>query len=461
MAVYADANATTAMPPEVIDAWVGAANLGDPLEGREETRQQVEALLEDFQQQTEELSGLRPGDFRLIHVSSAAEANVAIIEACVDAFWRTASQMPHVVVGATEPPSILQCVYRLQRSRRCRVSYATVDVTVGAPTPEIVQGCLRPNTCLVSISGAEALTGGLANLQKIGLACYTETNSARRGHVGAAARAAGRPERRRIPLHSDLSLFYPRTTTSLDALTLDAFSVSAHHMQGPPGFGFLAVRNGFVEGYGLQALVPGRMLNLPGLAASCAAHRLSLEDRGGKNARLAECIAGVVAVLGTVFRLHAYPGYPKESGAPNRGPRLKPPPELKRLAAACKGGEVLRTREVELGLVECGPADPSEGPVVVLLGPPPARRLPNTLLLAVWGVEFSGAELQAALQKSDPPVVARGYGEGDAMTLWALQIPRCLHGCVLRLSLADGTTKKLAQGLVTSLVASIKALAGR
>jgi cysteine sulfinate desulfinase/cysteine desulfurase-like protein len=434
--IYADANSTTSMPPEVVEAWTGAINRGDPLEAGRRAREATEKLLEQFQEQTESLSGLAAGEFRIIHVSSAAEANVAIIEACVSAYWRSSGRSPHVVVGAAEPYSILSCVQRLYASRRCTVSYAAIDVTAGAPTPDSVLTCIRQNTCLVTVSGANAHTGALAHLQKIGLICYAEASAARRGH---------KAERRRIPLHSDLSLFYPRTTTPLEMLMLDAFSISAHHMHAPPGFGCLAVREGLVQGYGLQAIVSGRMLNLPGLAATCIAQRLSLENRGYKNAQLAECVGGIVSVLQSMCHTCSYPG----------GPRL--PPELKKLATAHKKeGHSIKAIESGLGLTNCEPSEPT----IVFLGPPPARRLPNTILFAVWGVDFSGSELQGALEEGDPPVIARGFGKEDQAVLSALQIPSCLHRCILRVSLPDGTSKKIAQGLVSCLVGTIASLTG-
>lgn len=393
----ADANATTPMPAEVLAAWAAAANRGHPTDGPPDTARATEKLLGRFQAQVERRSGLAAGEFRLVFTSGAAEANTLVIEASVAAWGRLAAGKPHLVVGATDPPSVLLCAERLRGEGRCMLSYARADPAAGAPTAQTVREVIRDNTCLVSVAGANAFTGALADLRSIGAACF-----------------AGR---RRVPFHSDLSLLLPRSASSPEDLSLDAFSVSAHLMHGPPGFGFLALRESFAETYALRALVAGRLLNVPGLAATSVAYAYTLDARGEKNARLRAYAGGIAAVLATAFDF-----YDAARPLPDDPPPLPP------------GGRR-----------------------VVLCGPPPARRLPNTLLLAVQGAG-SAAQLHAALAAggpATPPVCVRAVH--DAGALRCLHVPAALHACVIRVSLPDSATKKIAQDIAQALVLAIQA----
>jgi len=155
-------------------------------------------------------------------------------------------------------------------------------------------------------------------------------------------------------------------------------------------------------------------------------------------------MTGILTVLAHVYDLRAYPGSKDH----------KPPDALKPLASA-HAKDPFTLTELEKN---CQPLVVPDRVTLVLLGGPETRRVPGTALIAVWGVKFTGDELQAALQHGETPVVARCFGLWDTSALRALQIPLCLQGCLLRLTLPDGTTKSMAKGLVKQLVTTIQRL---
>lgn len=439
MPVYADANSTTPMPPEVVEAWTAALNRGDPFEGSKAAADASRTLLNRFLRQFERDSDLRKDQFRFLFTSGAAESNISILNTCVSSYYAVTGNKPHVVVGAAEPSSIRDYVCQLSSGGRCTYSYAIVDPAEGAPTAATVKAVLRTYTCLVMVSAANPVTGALANLKAIGQECYVDTVAIRRGHPTS---------KRRVPLHSDISALFARSIVTPNELLIDSYSISAHMMHGPPGFGLLAIRNSLVASYELRALVSGRMLNVPALAATCAAHKYVVADRSGKNKALEQNLGGILKVLEDIFAVHSFPN--------------APPPDFAKIAKATLGCKTTQAA------IDSDPDHPSaalgqgQKIQIVWFGPPAEKRLPNTLLFAVRypckAKHPTGLQLHAAIEAEG--VVCRTFSKPEYdRLLQTLRIPRALRGCLIRLSLLDSADKKIAQKVAVALVRAIKGVA--
>lgn len=431
--VFADANGSTPMPPQVIDAWVAASNRGDPLDGSFAVAEETQKLLARFRKQIERESGLDADDFRFVFTSGVAEANILMLDSCVNALRAAGHNTPHVIIGAAEADSIRNYAEQLSAQRRCRLSYAIIDPETGTPTPETIRALVRSDTCLITVAAANPLTGALTNLPEIAKVCFTDTFATFRGAEN---------KKRRIPLHTDASALFARSLLYPNELNVDAYSVSFHLMHGPPGFGFLALRNSLAEDYHLQSLISGRPLNLPALAASRVAHQYTLEDRSKKNADLAYNISGIERALRGLEDTFVCFDYPEA-----------PPPYLEKCAEAAKSKQ---SQSAADALVPTDLPTPEKPEVIFLCPAPVKRRLPNTLLFAIR--ESSGrsaVDLQKVLEE-EHKVLCRGYRKGNRQLL-ALRVPSVLHANVIRISLPDGISKKAAQAVVRALVHAVKA----
>ena len=425
--VYADANSTTAMPPEVVQAWVGAVNRGDPLDGSAAVAKSTQRLLDKFRKQIDLESGLDADDFRYVFTSGAAEANILMLETCANAFRKKTKRKPHFVIGNAEPNSIRNYLEQMREQERCWFSYATTDPVAGVPTAETIQRVLHRNTCLVTISAANPLTGALANLPEIERACRVETFSQPK---------SGSTQMRRVALHTDASVLFARSLLYPNTLGIDAYSVSFHKLHGPPGFGFLALRKEFVESYKLQALISGRMLNLPGLAAAKVAHTYTLTDREEKNRQLAKCTSGIKRTLRAVLKCYDFPS--------------TAPLGYEEAASAARQGE--SHWEIEKLFGENPPPWPTEAEVI-FVGPGELQTLPNTILMALRTPSKKTSEqIQQELESVDKVLVHACAPDVWGSQLRALRVPSKFMDHMIRVSLPDSTTVEDARTIAKALV---------
>lgn len=422
--IYADVGSTVPMHTAAVEAWTKSVGQGHPLYASAKVAEQTEKTLARFQRAFEKECNLAHEEFRLIFTSGAAEANTLMVHSCVRAAFLKNRKRAHVVIGAGEDESIHSAARQLASVGLCTFSYAPVELT-GAVAAESLEAVMRPNTCLVSITASDSLTGSMADLRKLGNHCWV---------VGESAQ--GKPERRRVPFHSDVTHLFALSSISPNDLNLDAFSVSAHHFGGPVGFGILAVRESLVRGYGLRSLISGRILNAPALVATKAAFRVMHDDRSRKNQELLWYTSAIEKVLRGSFEVFDYPS--------------NPPPDLVKCERASKA-MVKSQREINAALAE----EPYLPPVpqIIMLGAPSAKRLPNTVAFAVRGPRsVTASEMQKALEAKN--VICRVF---DGQQLEDRRIPGSLR-CIVRLTLIDDLSKKLAKALALALDTTVKAV---
>jgi cysteine desulfurase len=215
----------------------------------------------------------------VIFTSGATEANNLAIKGIALADGRDARAV-RVVLSAVEHISVVNACRELERAGASLV-VLPVDGE-GRVDLEALRTALRQETTLVTIGAASPEIGTLQPLVE----------------VGRLTRAAG------VPLHVDAVGALGRVPLGVEALGIDALTLSGNDIYGPPGSGALWVRPDLklrpqVVGGGQELGHRSGTENLPALVGlGVAAELIRNEAAHGENARVAalrdRLLAGVV-----------------------------------------------------------------------------------------------------------------------------------------------------------------------
>jgi len=431
--IYLDSNTTTAMPPNVVDAVIQWMNRGSPSAEYASARE-ARKVMQRFRQYLATEGGFDlngPRGYTLVFTSGGSEGNAHVLTAAARAYAARTGKLPHIVTSAAEHESVLACCRRLARDKMAQLTVLPVRRVgkgsagqAGTVDPKELRQALRTNTCLVSIMAANHETGAINDVRALGAIAHEHN----------------------VPFHTDAVQLFGRSTVRPVDLNLDAFTAAFHKLHGPPGVGLLALRNDFVEGYGLGALVAGSQNeglrggteNIAGIAGAFAAYRLAATDRKNKNQKLRRLRDSIQTALALrLLTVHAddyceaRPRVSDKNPATPRGSRVRAAPETER------GGAFARKLDA---------AANQDLPVVVWLGPADrAKILPNTILLSVLrsparGGGICNKKMRAALEAVGVIVGIGSVGNSPSHVVEAMDVPPELWPGVLRVSLSDSTT---------------------
>ncbi|MGA1024526.1 MAG: cysteine desulfurase family protein, partial [Aquiluna sp.] len=212
---YLDYNATAPLLPEVWEAMqtVQATSYGNPSSPHGPGRR-ARNRLEEARRQLASLLGVEYQE--LCFTSGGSESNNAILRQFLQA-----DKPNHWILSPLEHPSLLETAQHLAEQGRASLDLLPVD-RGGRVLPEALPELIRPETCLVSVMGANNETGVIQPIAEL----------------QAIAQQHG------IPLHTDSVQILGRVPVSWQELGVNYATATAHKLGGPRGIGLLYVREG-------------------------------------------------------------------------------------------------------------------------------------------------------------------------------------------------------------------------
>lgn len=334
-------------------------------------------------------------NYTVIFTSGASESNAMIIRSTVEAYIRSKKMKPHLITSLTEHKSIIETCNILRQLDMLDVTFIAPGIN-GCVPPILITRAIKPNTCLITIMGANNELGCINNLAEIGAIAHES----------------------RIPFHSDFVQIFGKFKYNLPATNIDAISVSFHKLYGPTGCGLLIVNNDFINGYKLESQIAGTQQgglrggtqNVPAIAGSLAAMKYTFTNRKEKNKKMYDMREHIMATLAKNFAIGDYRKY------------------------------VGREGDIE-------GVEPFE--IVFLGNMNTSNTLPNTLLISAAknkGAPFCNVKLKKELDRSGI-VVSIGSACNTSSSkashvLEAIRAAPVIKRGVIRVSLCDNTIKK-------------------
>jgi cysteine desulfurase len=216
--VYMDANATTPVLPEVMEAmrpWF------DEQFGNASSihfhGQRARAAVDHAREAVATLLGCRAAE--IVFTSGGTEGdNLALFGMLLSESGIKPGD--HLIISAVEHSAVLHSADRL-RDRGVDVTVLPVS-PAGVVDPEDVRRALRPQTRLISVMMANNETGVLQPVVEI----------------GAIAREA------RVPFHTDAVQAVGKIPLDVKAIGCDLLTISGHKLHAPQGTGALYIRRG-------------------------------------------------------------------------------------------------------------------------------------------------------------------------------------------------------------------------
>ncbi len=277
--IYLDNNGTTIMPTTVINTINKWFNRGNPSSSYSSAIE-CKKLFKSFRSYIAETCKFNMDTmdgYTIVFTSGASESNSHIISSSVRAFARKTGKLPHVITSSIEHKSILLECEQLEKDGLCQVTYLPVisdnkSQFYGCVDLDVLKRSIKSNTCLVSIMAINNETGVFNNIMEIGNICKGSN----------------------IPFHTDFVQLFGKTDLDLSNINIDALSVTFHKIHGPPGVGLLIIRNKFIKGYELPALIAGTQNyglrggteNVACVAGSFMAYKMSMENIAQRNASI-------------------------------------------------------------------------------------------------------------------------------------------------------------------------------
>ena len=274
MVCYLDYNATTVMPPEVVDTLTTWATRGNP-SSTYPSAKEGKKLMNCFREEIARHCGFSLDDYAIIFTSGGSESNSMVISSTIRAFKKAVSNdRPHIITSNVEHDSIRLLLGDFEEEG-VDVTYVPVHTygpRIGSIDIDALVSVIRPNTCLITVMAANNETGVINDIKTIGKIAKQKS----------------------IPFHSDAVQLFQKLPFRPLELNVTAFSVSFHKLFGPTGCGLAVIKKDFLEGYNLRAMIGGSQNDhmrggtecIHNIAAARSAFHINFTDRMTKNAMI-------------------------------------------------------------------------------------------------------------------------------------------------------------------------------
>lgn len=401
--VYLDNNANVIPNEDTLKELIRWSMKGNP-SGMYPAAEDSKQLLSIFKSEISSQYGFSldgPSGFTLLFTSGASESNSTILSITARAFIRAKRLQPHIITSVIEHDSILDWASNAECDS-IGIDMLSVGTTLNGfcqVIPAELRNVIRPNTCLVSVMGANNETGAINDLKTLVSICHAK----------------------KIPFHSDLVQLAPRQKINIDDIGIDAFSLSFHKMGGPIGCGLLAIRNSFLTGYCLPPHIYGKQqggmrggtIPIANIAASRIAFKQYYVNRELKDMYIYSLKLKLIDLLDKHFytmNLHDY---------------------------ITSNISIANSATSSNKLVNQSIKDPS----IVYIHSPNEPTLNNTLLFAIYSKDICNVKIRKKLIEEGIIVsIGSACKTGSRLAshiLDAIQLPEELYSGVLRISLGD------------------------
>lgn len=261
--IYLDHSATTPLAPEVMEAMVPYFSefYGNASSLHSFGREAREAI-EDARGKVADLINAQPSE--IYFTSGGTESDNLAIKGIA---LKNKNKGKHIITSCFEHPAVLE-VCRYLAKQGYEITYLPVTRD-GLVQPDAVRDAIKKETILISIMHANNEIGTIEPLQEIGEIA----------------------EEKEIYFHSDGVQSVGKIPVDVNALGLDALSMSGHKFYGPKGTGVLFVRKGvkiesMQQGGGHEGGIRSGTENVPGIVGLGRAADLAKETMADESARL-------------------------------------------------------------------------------------------------------------------------------------------------------------------------------
>ena len=265
--IYFDNQATTRTDPRVLEAMLPyfTETFGNAASRNHSFGWEAEQAVEKARAQIAKLIGATSKE--IIFTSGATESNNLAIKGIAEMYRERGN---HIITQVTEHKAVLDTCKRLEKSGY-QVTYLPVKAD-GLIDIEDLKRAMTENTILVSIMIANNEIGVLQPVEEIGKLCHE----------------------RGILFHTDGVQAVGKIPIDVNAMQIDALSLSGHKIYGPKGVGALYVRrrnprvqiSEQINGGGHERGMRSGTLNVPGIVGLGKACELCMEEMDSETRRL-------------------------------------------------------------------------------------------------------------------------------------------------------------------------------